>query len=347
MPTPTNQAAWIDSKGAPLRVGEAPMPTPGEGDIVIRSRAVAINPLDWHMQDWGVFIKEWPSIFGCDVAGEVHQVGPDVSRFKPGDRVIAHTINLVTGKPRDAAFAHYCVAPATKVALLPASISFESGAVLPLALEAAVCGLTLQTPGVAMPGVSTPALGLPVPKLEPAPIGKSILVYGGSSSVGLLTIQIAVAIGLEVITTASPHNFDLCKSVGAAEVFNYKDPQFVEKVVAAFTGRGDFVGILDAVSIDETYAHNKEILAKLGGGHLACTHPPPTEVADNVKAGMLFAVNDIAQPVWEGFVTPALEAGMLKCLPEPLVVGHGLEFIQEALDKSKAGVSARKLVVTM
>ena len=85
-----NQAAWIDEKGAPLRVGDAPMPSAGPGEIVIRSRSVAINPLDWHMQDWGVFIKQWPSIFGCDVAGEVHEVGSGVDKFKPGDRVIAY-----------------------------------------------------------------------------------------------------------------------------------------------------------------------------------------------------------------------------------------------------------------
>lgn len=90
---PSNQAAWIDSKGSPLRVGEAPMPSAGPGEVVIRSRAVAINPLDWHMQDWGVFIQEWPSIFGCDVAGEVHQVGDGVTKFSVGDRVIACVVS--------------------------------------------------------------------------------------------------------------------------------------------------------------------------------------------------------------------------------------------------------------
>ncbi|KAM0271441.1 hypothetical protein ACHAQH_009061 [Verticillium albo-atrum] len=276
------------------------MPSPGPGEIVIRSRAVAINPLDWHMQDWGVFVKEWPSIFGCDVAGEAHEVGPDVTRFKPGDRVTPHTINLVTGKPRDAAFAHYCVAPATKAAHIPASVSFESGAVLSIALEAAVCGLTLHTPGIAMPGVSTPVLSLPSPKFDFSPIGNSILVHGGLSSVGLMTIQLAVAIGLEVMTTCSPRNFDLCKSVGATAGFDYKDPELISKVAAAFADKGEFVGILDAIFIDETYAYNKETLARLGGGHLACTHPPPAEVAENIKAGMTFAVNDVAQSVWDG-----------------------------------------------
>lgn len=85
-----NAAAWLDAKGAPLRVGPAPAPAaPGPGELVVRSRCVAVNPLDWHMADWGVFVQQFPAVLGCDVAGEVHLVGPDVTRFKPGDRVIA------------------------------------------------------------------------------------------------------------------------------------------------------------------------------------------------------------------------------------------------------------------
>lgn len=88
MSNPKNQAAWLHKAGAPLEVGDAPIPTPSAGEIVVKNAAVAINPLDCHMQSKGVFIKEWPAIFGCDVAGEVYEVGPGVARFKKGDRVI-------------------------------------------------------------------------------------------------------------------------------------------------------------------------------------------------------------------------------------------------------------------
>ena len=64
------------------------MPTAGPGEIVVKNAAVAINPLDTHMLDVGVFVQQWPAIFGCDVAGEVFEVGPDVERFKKSDRVI-------------------------------------------------------------------------------------------------------------------------------------------------------------------------------------------------------------------------------------------------------------------
>ena len=85
-----NQAAWLTKADTPLEVGDAPLPTAGPGGIVVKNAAVAVNPLDWHMQDAGVFVQQWPSIFGCDVAGEVYEVGPGEKRFKEGDRVIGH-----------------------------------------------------------------------------------------------------------------------------------------------------------------------------------------------------------------------------------------------------------------
>jgi NADPH:quinone reductase-like Zn-dependent oxidoreductase len=84
-----NKAAWLRKANTPLEVDEAPMPTAGLNELVIRNAAIAINPLDCHMQSSGVFVQQWPATFGCDVAGEVHEVGSDVhGRFRKGDRVI-------------------------------------------------------------------------------------------------------------------------------------------------------------------------------------------------------------------------------------------------------------------
>ena len=259
---------------------------------------------------------------------------------------------MVSGRPRDGAFALYTVIPADKAAILPDAISFADGVVVPFALEAAVCALSLRVPGVAMPGVATPALGLPYPSLQlPVPsLDKTLVVYGGSSSVGSMTTQLATAAGINVISIAGAHNFDFCKRCGATQVFDRRDASVADRVVEAVgeSGQHNFVGIFDAIATPETYAHDLVILAKLGGGHLACVHPPPTaSVPGNVKAGMIFAVNDVATPVWRDYVTPALEAGQLVCLPPPSVVGTGLEHVQDALKKSKAGVSATKLVVVL
>lgn len=262
----------------------------------------------------------------------------------------SHAINLVTGRPQDGAYAHYTVIPADKAAILPDAISFTDGVVVPFAVETAVCALSLKEPGVAMPGVSTPALALPYPTLDTPvkPLGKTIVIYGGSSSVGSMTTQIATAAGINVIAIAGAHNFDFSKRCGATRVFDHKDPAVAEKVIAAVQQAGnEFVGIFDAVATPDTYANDLIILEKLGGGHLAAVHPPPADVPENVKAGMIFAVNDIATPVWKDFVTPALESGRIQCLPRPTVVGKGLESVDEALKKCKAGVSATKLVVEL
>ncbi|KAF2201414.1 putative zinc-binding alcohol dehydrogenase domain-containing protein cipB [Delitschia confertaspora ATCC 74209] len=347
--TPNNQAAYLLKAGTPLELRNAPLPTAGPGELVVKNAAIAINPLDWHMADTGVFIQQWPAIFGCDVAGEVFEVGPGEERFKKGDRVIGHAINLTSGRPQDGAFALYTVIPATKAAILPTSISFIDGVVVPFAFEAALCVLSSKEPGVAMPGVSTPALGLPYPSLEAVPsLGKTLVVYGGSSSVGSMTTQLATAAGIHVISIAGKSNFGFSKRCGAIEVFDHKDLSVVEKTIEAVRKSGHvFIGIFDAIGSPETFANDLAILAALGGGHLACTHPPPADVPANVKAGMIFAVSDVATPVWKDYLTPALETGKLQCLPHPTVVGKGLEHIQSALEKSKAGVSATKLVVEL
>ena len=88
MSIPKNQAAWLQKANTPLKVDDALLPTAGAGEIVVKNAAIAINPLDCHMQDAGVFVQQWPTVFGCDVAGEVYEVGSGVDRFKKGDRVI-------------------------------------------------------------------------------------------------------------------------------------------------------------------------------------------------------------------------------------------------------------------
>jgi NADPH:quinone reductase-like Zn-dependent oxidoreductase len=84
-----NKAAWLRAINTPLEVDEASMPTAGSHEIVIKTAAVAINPLDFHMQDHGVFVQQRPTVLGCDVSGTVHEVGSGAQeRFKKGDRII-------------------------------------------------------------------------------------------------------------------------------------------------------------------------------------------------------------------------------------------------------------------
>lgn len=213
-----------------------------------------------------------------------------------------HAVNLVSGRPEDAAFALYAVIPTDKAVILSRSITFSEGVVVPFAFEAVVCTLPVKTPGIAMSGISTPALGLPYPSLQlPVPsLAKTLVIYGGSSSVGSMATHLATVAGVYVISIVGAQSVSFSKRYGARQVADRQDPLVTEKVIEAIdrAGKGEFVGIFDAISTPETYAHDLAILARSGGGHLACTHSSPSKIPANVKAGMIFAINNIATPVW-------------------------------------------------
>jgi NADPH:quinone reductase-like Zn-dependent oxidoreductase len=85
----SNKAAFLDGVGARLSVRDAPMPTAAAGRVVIKNKAVAVNPVDWKVQDYGAFVKSWPFVVGEDFAGEIVEVGEGVKHLKKGDRVTA------------------------------------------------------------------------------------------------------------------------------------------------------------------------------------------------------------------------------------------------------------------
>lgn len=185
------------------------------------------------MQDYGAFIKTWPDIFGCDVAGEVVETGSNVQNLHVGQRVLVHALRLGNGETTHAAFQKYVLAEVQATAPLPDDVSFEAASALPLSLSTAAHGLYSKT-----------HLGLPLPTSDPKSSGKTILVWGGSGSVGAATVQLAVASGLEVVSTSSPKNFDFVKKLGATEVFDYNKPGVVADLVSALQGK-DFVGAYD------------------------------------------------------------------------------------------------------
>lgn len=249
----------------------------------------------------------------------------------------SHSISLVTSEPADGGFQHYTKVPAAKAAILPQNISFNSGSVLPLAFDTAVVGLSVKG-----------NLELPMPSLKPKSSGKTIVVWGGSSSVGALATQLAVVGGVKVIATASSHNFDFCKTCGATEVFDYKSSSVVDDLVKAVeSAGGEFAGVYDTISLPASYEHTVPVIEKLGGGKLVCVLPGPKDAPSNVQTCQVFGVNDDTHQLWEHYITPALENGSLKCMPEPLVIGTGLEAIQQGFDKNKAGVSAKEVVIEL
>lgn len=252
-----------------------------------------------------------------------------------------HMISLVSQVQKDGGFQLYSSAPAAITAVLPTSTTYNQGAVLPLAVDTAATGL--------YDSADKGCLALDYPSLSPKPSGKTIVVWGGSSSVGALATQLATASGAKVVAVASEHNFDFCKKCGASEVVSYKSSDVVEEVRSAVKKvGGTFVGVYDAISTqDDSYKFTIPILEALGGGNLATVLPGPEKVPSSVKTGAVFAINPVTHALWKDYVTPALEQGKLLCLPEPMVVGKGLESVQKGCDTNKKGVSAKKVVIEL
>ncbi|KAI5198361.1 hypothetical protein AUEXF2481DRAFT_110504 [Aureobasidium subglaciale EXF-2481] len=335
----SNQAAWLYGPNQLFRVGSAPMHEIESHEILVETYSIAINPIDWKVRDYGWLINTWPMVLGCDVSGVVTEVGNSVHNFSKGDRVIGHAVSLVSQKPKNGAFQHFVAVEAAKAAKIPSALSFSDACVVPLALDTAATGL--------FNSASDGYLGLEWPTMGSKSDNNKIVIYGGSSSVGALAIQLAAASGAHVIAVASRRNFDFCRSCGAHEVLDYNEPTIVNDVVNAIkvAPQTHFAGIYDAISQEDSYNITVPILAQIGSGNLATVLPGPSTVPSTSKTNYVEGINDTVHRLWENFVGPALERGTLKCVPSAYVVGSGLESIEKGLEINKKGVSARKVVV--
>lgn len=330
---------------------------------------MAINPVDWIIPDMGKFMFSWlqyPCILGFDNAGEVVEIGPGVTRFKVGDRVLGHAngTDKNCNSTSHGGFQSYTVLLVNAASPIPNTMSYESAAVLPLCASTAACGLFEKD-----------QLGLQHPSASASPTGKTLLIWGGSSSVGCNAIQLAVAAGYEVITTCSPKNFPLLKKLGASQAFDYNSKTVVKDIIDAFEGKTT----AGALSIGPRSAENcLDVLDKCKGTkHIAmASFPVPQRPPERfallslaaagisgmaniwVKSktrgirtsfilGSSLLYNEVGKAIYVDFLPRALAEGTYVAAPEPQVVGKGLEFIQTGFDVQRKGVSARKIVVSL
>lgn len=337
----SNTAAWLTAaKATPLTVGPAPLWVPKEDEILVKNHAVAINPVDGTIQAHAWWPIDYPAILGHDVAGEVAEVGPNVTRFKKGDRVMGNAIGMVTKQHRDNGFQSYTILQTKLASALPDNIAMENAVVIPLGCSTAAAGLFQHE-----------FLDLQFPT-EPRQrdTGKTILIWGGASSVGSNAIQLAVAAGYDVVTTASSKNFQYVKQLGATEAFDYKGPD-VQNDLLEYLRNKAVSGILDCIGGSATVACLEIASAYGGTKFVATTKPNFPAPPEGVKIKHIFATtikdNHVGKAIYEDFLPKALKAGSFVPAPEPLVVGRGLESVQKGMDMINAGVSARKLVVLL
>lgn len=369
-----NSAAWMVKKKGQLEVREASYTPPRENEIVVRNHAVAINPVDWINQGAAGLVCPWmkyPFVLGSDLAGEVVQVGSGVERFKVGDRVLGHALGIDKKRNRvaEGAFQQYTVVFEHMAARIPATLSYECASVLPLGLSTAACGLFQKD-----------QLALQYPTENAKPTGKTLLVWGGSTSVGSNAIQLAGAAGYEVITTASPANFGYVKGLGATSVFDYNSPSVVKDLIKAFAGKT----IAGAIAVGSNSARTclDVVHASRGNKFVSIATFPidfrrmakgaavPVEMLRQSPKLVSFVVsfllksqlrgirtkaiygttlmdNEVSRIVYVDFLPKALAQGRYVAAPKPVVVGRGLASIQSALDIHLQGVSAAKVVVSL
>ena len=271
-----------------LELTETDTPEVGAGSVLVRVKATAVNPVDWHIVAGhmdGLLKVALPVVPGFDVAGVVEAVAPDVTEFAAGDEVIGY---VRTEQVQHGTYAEFVAAPVHTLARKPASLDWEQSAGLPLV------GLTALQALVAVG----------------AGAGEAVLVHAAAGGVGSLAVQIAVARGARVIGTASERNHDFLRSLGAepvaygeglAERVRQLAPEGIDAAVDCVGG--DAVAVSQELLKDSSRVASivdQQVAAK--GGHLVFTQPVSVdleELATLADAGKLTVHVDRVLPLAE------------------------------------------------
>lgn len=233
----TMKAAVRRCYGSPdvVELADVAKPVPGDGDLLIRIRAAAVNPLDWHFMRGSPYVMRLMTGIGApgnerlgvDFAGTVEAVGKDVTLFKPGDAVFGSTWG---------AFAEYATVGADwAVVPIPDNLSFEQAASVTVAAVTAL--QALRDKG----------------KLQ---AGQKVLINGASGGVGTFAVQIAKSMGAEVTGVCSTRNLDRVRSLGADHVIDYTQEDYTE-------GGQHYDLIVDNVG-NRTLSANRRVLTPHG-----------------------------------------------------------------------------------
>ena len=246
----------------------APPPPPGAGEVQIAVKAVALNHIDvWGWRGMAFAKRKLPLVVGAEAAGEIAAVGPDVTTFKPGDRVVMYgaltcgtckacregrdnlceNVQGIMGFHVDGFSRDLVNMPARLVIPMPASVSFRDAACAPIAFSTVEHMLFDNA------------------KLQP---GETILVHAGGSGIGTVAIKMAKALGCTVITTIGDDaKAEKAKALGADHVINYKTDRF-EGVVRKITAKKGVDVVFEHTGAD-TFPGSLLVL-KRGGRLVTC-----------------------------------------------------------------------------
>ncbi len=192
-----------------LGLEDVEKPVPRDNEILVKVQAASLNFYDWHFLSADIFLLRFMGggIFrpkmtgiGADFAGRVEAVGRDVRQYKSGDGVFGSMSAHGNG-----AFAEYVSIPETSPAPMPANLSFEEAAAVPMAGVTALQALRDKGQVKA---------------------GQSVLINGASGGVGTFAVQIAKAYGAEVTAVCSARSADQARRLGADHIIDYTKEDF-------------------------------------------------------------------------------------------------------------------------
>src|SRR4051812_45097925 len=200
-------AARIHRFGSPgvIVVEDIPRPVPAVGDVLVRVAASGVAPWDALIREGKSKVSPQPPLtLGSDFAGVVEAVGPGVSQFTSGDEVYGVTNAQFVG-----ANAEYAIASASMIALKPSCLS---------SLEAA-----------SLPVVAVTAWQMLFEHARPA-AGQTVLILGAAGNVGAFAVQFAAHAGFHVVAVVGTDDVEYARTLGAADVIDYRTRDFAEAV---------------------------------------------------------------------------------------------------------------------
>jgi NADPH:quinone reductase len=199
---PIMKAAYIEQPGPPENItfGDLPKPKPGDGQVLVKVKAVAVNPVDTYVRAGMYPMKPpMPFIVGCDLAGAVETAGSGATKYRKGDRVWGSNQGLLG---RQGTFAEYAAVDECWLYPTPEEISDQEAAAVALVGITAHLGLFREAQ------VKT---------------GERVFVSGGAGGVGSCVIQMARAVGARVLAAAGNHErAQICRQMGANATVNYR-----------------------------------------------------------------------------------------------------------------------------
>jgi len=308
-----------------LVYADVPEPELDPDRVLVRVRAASLNPLDWRSYSsdpWlvrlgnGLLKPKQRNILGADFAGEVIEVGANISDVTVGDRVFG-----AIGKGSCAEIAKMRRNFFTRI---PAGVSYEDAAATPIAALTALQGLR-----------------------EVVTAGTRVLVNGASGGVGHAAVQIAVALGATVDGVCSGRNVEMVRSLGATEVFDYETTDFTRSgatydVIYDTVGTQPFRRLTDVMTADGTLI----IAGSIGGGKLL----GPMTFMLAASAAARFASQSVSRVASTVVLADLVEiAGMLaaRTLKPVIQEVYPLERAAEASRLLEKGHVAGKLVISI